>query len=286
MCGLAGFIDPSCRGGEQGLAAMARSMADVLCHRGPDDDGIWVDADAGIALGHRRLSIIDTSSQGHQPMVSRDDRYVIAYNGEVYNFQDLCRELAGPGCGFRGHSDTEVILEACAAWGVRRAVERFIGMFAFALWDREDRALTLVRDRLGIKPFYWGQFGELFLFGSELKALRAHPGWHPEVDRDALAAYMRHSYVPAPHTIYRNVFKLDPGKILTLRPGRPPDIDAYWDMRVVARKGVADPLAISDGEAWSNWKACSAMRSNAGWWRTCPWAPCSPGASIPPPWRP
>ena len=249
MCGLAGFIDPSCRGGEQGLAAMARSMADVLRHRGPDDDGIWVDADAGIALGHRRLSIIDTSSQGHQPMVSRDGRYVIAYNGEVYNFQDLCRELAGPGCGFRGHSDTEVILEACAAWGVRRAVERFIGMFAFALWDREDRVLTLVRDRLGIKPLYWGRFGDLFLFGSELKALRAHPGWQPEIDRDALAAYMRYSYVPAPHTIYRNVFKLEPGKILTLRPGQPPEIDAYWDMRAVARKGVADPLAISDGEA-------------------------------------
>ena len=156
MCGLAGFLDPSYSGGAQGLAAVARSMADVLRHRGPDDEGIWVDADAGFALGHRRLSIIDTSPQGHQPMVAREGRHVIAYNGEVYNFQDLRRELEGSGRGFRGLSDTEVILEACAAWGPRRAVERFAGMFAFALWDRQDRTrtLTLVRDRLGIKPLY------------------------------------------------------------------------------------------------------------------------------------
>ena len=248
MCGIAGLFDAA-RPPAARLEAAARAMAAMLRHRGPDDGGIWVHAEAGLALGHRRLSIIDTSPQGHQPMVSHDSRYVIAYNGEVYNFPDLRRELEGLGRSFRGHSDTEVILEACAAWGVRRAVERFIGMFAFALWDREDRVLTLVRDRLGIKPLYWGQFGDLFLFGSELKALRAHPGWQPEVDRDALAAYMRYSYVPAPHTIYRNVFKLEPGKILTFRPGRPPDIDAYWDMRVVARKGAGDPLAISDGEA-------------------------------------
>ena len=186
-------------------------MAASLPHRGPDDQGIWIDAEAGTALVHRRLSIIDLSPAGHQPMVSADGRFVITYNGEVYSYQPIAAELAARGHKFRGHSDTEVILESFAANGIEPTLKRMIGMFAIALWDRRERTLTLIRDRLGIKPLYWAKFGELFLFGSELKALRAHPGWTPRIDRNAVAAFMRHNYIPAPHTIYEGVHKLEPG---------------------------------------------------------------------------
>src|SRR5215216_3500706 len=162
-------------------------MTNALTHRGPDDHGQWTDAAHRVALGHRRLSIVDLSLAGHQPMVSADGRFVIAYNGEVYNHQESRRELEGLGVAFRGTSDTEVILEACAAWSVRETLPRLNGMFAIALWDRAEATLTLVRDRLGIKPLYWAKFGRLVLFGSELKALRAHPGWTPRVRPEAVA---------------------------------------------------------------------------------------------------
>ncbi|PIW30999.1 MAG: asparagine synthase (glutamine-hydrolyzing) [Rhodospirillales bacterium CG15_BIG_FIL_POST_REV_8_21_14_020_66_15] len=248
MCGLTGFLDPR---GTVPLDATARAMAATLAHRGPDADGVWADDAAGVALGHRRLSIIDLSPAGAQPMASACGRYVIAYNGEVYNAEDLRRELAAAGHApnYRGHSDTEVIVEACVRWGVRAAVDRLVGMFAFALWDKETRTLVLARDRLGIKPLYWGEAGGLFLFASELKALHAHPGFRAEVDPAALAAYMRHNYVPAPACIYKGVFKLEPGCLLVKRAGEAARIERYWDLRRVAREGQRSPRDLTDAEA-------------------------------------
>ncbi|MBW7852387.1 MAG: asparagine synthase (glutamine-hydrolyzing) [Rhodospirillales bacterium] len=247
MCGLTGFLDAAARSDETDLRRLAAAMSATLSHRGPDAGGAWVDAEAGIALGHRRLSIVDLSPAGNQPMGSADGRFVIAYNGEIYNAAELRADLTH--VAWRGHSDTEALVEGCAAWGVEATVARLIGMFAFALWDRRERRLWLARDRLGIKPLYWGRFGKLFLFGSELKALRAHPGWPVEVDRDALAAYLRHNYVPAPGGIYRGVRKLPPGTVLSVAAGEEPRLTPYWTMDEIAHAGVADPLVLSDAEA-------------------------------------
>jgi len=248
MCGIAGFVGarPGIAGGN--VDDVALSMAASLQHRGPDDQGIWVDPEAGTALVHRRLSIIDLSPAGHQPMVSADDRFIITYNGEVYSHQPIAAELAARGHRFRGYSDTEVIIESFAANGIEQTIARLIGMFAIALWDRRERTLTLIRDRLGIKPLYWGKFGELFLFGSELKALRAHPGWTPRIDQKAVAAFMRYNYIPAPHTIYDGVHKLEPGTILTLPWRGEPQIARFWDARAVARDGLRSPVCGGDAE--------------------------------------
>lgn len=246
MCGIAGFLDPL---GRVPLEATGSAMTASLHHRGPDDRGLWSDSDAGIALGHARLSIVDLSPAGHQPMVSANGRWVIVYNGEIYNAGELRRRLTLSGISFRGHSDTEAILEAVAAWGIEDTVKLMIGMFAFAVWDRLECNLYLARDRLGIKPLYWGRFGQLFLFGSELKALRAHPGWKPEIDRDALVGFMRHSYVPAPLSIFNGIAKLKPGHILTLRQDQEPEIQSYWDLRQIAVAGVRQPSKNSDRDA-------------------------------------
>lgn len=226
-------------------------MGNSLFHRGPDDGGTWCDAAAGIGLAHRRLSVVDLSPLGHQPMSSHSGRFVIAYNGEVYNFADLRVELEAAGCHFNGHSDTEVILEGCAAWGVEATARKLIGMYAFALWDRQDRTLWLVRDRLGIKPLYWGLFDGLLVFGSELKALTAHGGWRSEIDREALCAYMRHGYVPAPRSIWRGVRKLAPAGILMVQPGAAPVETTYWSAERVVTEGIAhrDRQGMSDAEA-------------------------------------
>jgi asparagine synthase (glutamine-hydrolysing) len=247
MCGIAGFVGASNIGGGN-VDGAAEAMAASLSHRGPDDQGVWIDTAAGTALVHRRLSIIDLSPAGHQPMISADERFVISYNGEVYSYQPIAVEFAARGYKFRGHSDTEVILESFALNGVEPTLKRMIGMFAIALWDRRERTLTLIRDRLGIKPLYWAKFGNLFLFGSELKALRAHPGWTPRIDRNAVAAFMRHNYVPAPHTIYEGVHKLEPGIVLTLPWQGEPQIARFWDARTVARDGINHPLQGSDFE--------------------------------------
>lgn len=250
MCGFAGFLNFSASTGEADLRTTASAMGQTLRHRGPDAEGCWVDAETGIALAHRRLSIIDLSPNGAQPMTSATGRSIIAYNGEVYNFDEIRKALTAEGRGpFRGSSDTEIVLEACETWGVEQAVKRFIGMFAFALWDRETRTLTLVRDRIGIKPLYWAQFGDLFLFGSELKALRAHSSWSPQIDQNAIAAFMRHNYIPAPHTIYRGVSKLPPGSILQLGPQGQPKITPYWSLDDIAQEGRNNRLPDDDKTA-------------------------------------
>ena len=247
MCGIAGVLNPS-TGACRSLERDATAMADCLAHRGPDDHGIWSDLDAGIALTHRRLSIVDLSPAGHQPMISADGRFIIVFNGEIYNFQDLRPELEERGVKFRGHSDTEVMLEAFVAYGIESTVRRLIGMFTIAVWDKRERTLTLIRDRLGIKPLYWMKQGGLFLFGSELKSLRAYPGWTQHIDRGALASYMRHNYIPSPHSIYQGVNKLEQGTILTLPWDGEPRIERFWDARAVAKTGLADPLRGSDAE--------------------------------------
>ena len=251
MCGLAGFLNHNSTFGSLEAATVVRRMGDALTHRGPDDGGVWTDEAAGIALAHRRLSIVDLSPLGHQPMISSCGRYVIAFNGEIYNFRDLRIELEAAGRVFRGHSDTEVILEGAAVWGIEEMVRRLWGMFAFALWDRKKRALTLVRDRVGIKPLFWGRFGDLIVFGSEMKALLAHGGWAPELNRNAVAAYLRFAYVPAPHSIWNGVSKLEPGCMLTVtRDGRLAH-SVYWDARQVAEEGLTsrNNRALSDEEA-------------------------------------
>jgi asparagine synthase (glutamine-hydrolysing) len=224
-------------------------MIRALAHRGPDHEGVWTDAEAAIGFGHRRLSIVDLSPAGHQPMNSGSGRYVITLNGEIYNYEDLRRELAVEGheVEWRGHSDTEVLLACFDAWGIKPALQRAIGMFAFALWDRHDRTLILARDRLGEKPLYYGRQGGAqspFLFASELKALRRHPAFDPEIDRHALSLFVRYLDVPAPWSIYRGISKLLPGTMLTLRTGAAePEIEEYWSGADVARTGVENPIA-------------------------------------------
>ncbi len=252
MCGITGFIDLKRETSPDRLREDVRRMADALVHRGPDMGDQWVDAEVGIALGFRRLAIIDLTPTGHQPMISADGRFVVTYNGEAYNFVDLRIELEAAGHVFRGSSDTEVFLEGCVAWGVEATVDRLIGMFAFALWDRREQRLWLGRDRLGIKPLYYSQQGDLFLFGSELKALRAKDGWQAAIDRDALTAFFRFNYVPTPHSIYQNVYKLEPGTLLSMRPGEEPKSRRYWDLANVAAQArdiVDEDEALSEGEA-------------------------------------
>jgi asparagine synthase (glutamine-hydrolysing) len=251
MCGITGFLHFDCASASVGPTQAVAAMTAALAHRGPDGDGVWSDAAAGIALGHRRLAIIDLSAAGHQPMSSADGRWVITYNGEIYNFSELRAELEAGGATFRGHSDTEVIVEAIARWGVRRTLERIDGMFAFAVWDARERTLTLARDRFGIKPLYWGRIADGWLLASELKAFRAHPGFSPRLEVDAFAGYLQFSYVPLPLSIYQGVWKLPPAHLLVLRPGRTTDPvpEPYWSLESVAAAGLAKPLELADDEA-------------------------------------
>ncbi len=247
MCGIAGVYEFGGRRESGHLQATIDLMTDTLSHRGPDGRGTWIDAERGVGLGHRRLAIRDLSPTGRQPMVSSCGRFVIVYNGEVYT-HELGPDLDRAGRPRRGASDTELIVEACAEWGVERTVARLIGMFAFALFDRKTNVLWLVRDRLGIKPLYWGFFDGLLVFGSELKALRAADGWRAELDRDALSAFMRHNYIPAPFSIYKGVRKLEAGCVLTVRPGRTPSQSRFWAAREVVERGLASPMEGSDEE--------------------------------------
>ena len=269
MCGIAG-----CIGSVTDSAEVVHRMATMLGHRGPDDEGVWVDEDAGVALSHRRLSILDLSPAGHQPMISHCERYVIVFNGEIYNHLELRQELeretfasvrsclrledeSAPGAElirWRGHSDTETILVAIAAWGVEATLNRCVGMFALALWDRETRTLTLARDRMGEKPLYYGWQGDEFLFGSELKALRAHPAFRGEIDRNSLSLFFRHGYIASPYSIYNGINKLPPGTYLKIsvhhhRAEAQHAPRPYWDLKSVAKQGTLNPFKGTEREA-------------------------------------
>ena len=256
MCGIAGIVTGT---GGSSTETLNR-MTDQLEHRGPDDSGIWFDEEAGIALGTRRLAIIDISAAGHQPMHSSDGRYVLTFNGEIYNHRELRTEVEASGHvpegGWRGHCDTETFLEAVATWGLERALERSVGMFAFGLWDRKTRTLRLARDRFGEKPLYYGWAGRDFLFGSELKALRSHPRFDRTIDPAAVRHLAARNYIPAPLSIYRAAFKLEPACILTVPPGAVPlseparigqsvtgiSLARYWSYREVVQHGLKDPI--------------------------------------------
>src|SRR5918996_3863567 len=248
MCGFAGIL-------EEGLGldveVSVAAMTETLRHRGPDDDGVWADTSAGVALGSRRLAIVDLSASGHQPMPSPSGRYVIAYNGEIYNHKALRRELERSGFRFRGRSDTEVLLAAIDRWGLRDALQRSNGMFAFALWDRHRRELSLARDRFGEKPLYYGFVGRGLAFASELKALRAHPRFSAVIDRQALASFLRFKYVPAPHSIFQGIRKLPPGSFVSLRSDAStlPNPIRYWSMADVVDRGIAERSTIDANEA-------------------------------------
>lgn len=250
MCGITGFWNTSIEVSADKLQTIAQQMSDTILHRGPDSGGVWVDEAAGIALGHRRLAIVDLSPEGHQPMLSADGRYAIVFNGEIYNFLELRQELTKYGHAFRGHSDTEIMLAGFSQWGVKQAIERFNGMFAFALWDRQERLLHLGCDRLGEKPLYYGWIGQTFIFGSELKALKAHPSFQAEINRDALTLFVRHCYVPAPYSIYKDIYKLPPATLLTWKgTDTHPAPIPYWSAKEAAEFGVANPFTGSEQEA-------------------------------------
>lgn len=249
MCGFAGVLTRETHSTAE-LVCIARRMADTLVHRGPDSRGEWADPEAGIALGFRRLAIIDLSEHGHQPMRSASGRYCVVFNGEIFNFLDLRQELEQLGARFRGHSDTEVALAAFEQWGIKAAATRFIGMFAMAVWDSQDRALTLIRDRLGIKPLFIYAHRGLIAFGSELKALQAGPAFDRTLDREAVTQYLRYLYIEAPRSIFQHVSKLRPGHLLTIsNPAAPlPASTPYWSLEEVWRFGTANPLQASDDE--------------------------------------
>jgi len=291
MCGITGMLFPTGRGGKlsksgsggapaglnkspagsgpssaDSLRSELDRMTDALTHRGPDDRGIWTDPEAGIYLGQRRLSIIDLSAAGHQPMESSSGRYLLVYNGEIYNFAEIRRELETNKVPFRGHSDTEVLLEAIEVWGLEESLDRCVGMFVFALWDRQERELILVRDRLGIKPLYYGVHRGGLLFGSELKTLTAASFFQREMDHAVLPLYLRYNYIPEPYTVWRNTYKLEPGTYLKIRAAVwdgdfPLEEDGtwkntagverktYWSARDVALRGSAEPLEVSGREA-------------------------------------
>jgi asparagine synthase (glutamine-hydrolysing) len=245
MCGIAGLLRPG-GGDESLLAGYAKRMADTLAHRGPDASGIWTNAAAGVAFGHRRLSILDLSQAGAQPMLGDCGRFAVTFNGEIYNHLDIRAELEANGArpNWRGHSDTETLLYAVRQWGVTGALQRFIGMFAFALWDKQEQTITLCRDRFGEKPLFYGWCGRDLVFASELKALAAHPDWSPSLDRTALTAFMRYCYVPAPATIWQGIRKLPSASFVTFTagalPGSMPEPVPYWSLReqVAAAQGA------------------------------------------------
>lgn len=251
MCGIVGLLrrDYGSNEWERCLGIMSGQLA----HRGPDDKGIWYDKKAGVGFGHRRLSVIDLSPNGHQPMVSRSGRYVISYNGEIYNYLSEKAALERSGSIFRGRSDTETLLESVETRGFEEALALTNGMFALALWDRKENVLSLARDRIGEKPLYYGFAGNAFVFASELKAIRAFPGFNNEINRDVLTLLLRHSCIPAPYSIYQGIYKLLPGTFLRFRPedltaARPPDPVAYWSLKTVAEKGTSALLTGDETE--------------------------------------
>ncbi len=255
MCGFAGFLSSSSLESVSATQEVLASMAAAIRHRGPDSEGIWTDGLEGIALGHRRLAIVDLSPAGAQPMHSASGRYVITYNGEIYNHQSLRDRLTRNGASpaWRGQSDTETLLACFDEWGIENSIEQCTGMFSFAVWDRSTASLTLGRDRLGEKPVYYGWQGAgrstVFLFGSELKALRAHPQFNAPISREALCLYLRHSNVPGHHSIYEGIYKLPPAGLLTISRSRPQASPRmYWSGAAIASSGASLPIVLGDNE--------------------------------------
>ena len=250
MCGFVGFIDRLQN--SSNWSSLLDQMGKMIAHRGPDDYGIWYDSETGIGLSHRRLSIVDLSRAGHQPMSSASDRYIIAFNGEIYNHLKLRTELekAGQAPTWRGHSDTETLLAGFEAWGIEATIRYSIGMFAIAVWDRQEQTLTLGRDRIGEKPLYYGWQRDVFLFGSELKALKQHPAFKAEINRHAIALLLRHNCIPAPYTIYKGMAKLEPGCLLTISAiSSEPKVSSYWSVGEIANAGVQEPFVGTPNEA-------------------------------------
>ena len=253
MCGIAGFIGGG-RSEVPGFENIVSGMIAALHHRGPDSHGVWVDRESGVALAHSRLAIIDLSSAGHQPMHSASGRLVLVFNGEIYNFKELKQALEGEGMAprWRGTSDTEVLLAAFEAWGVERTLQAAVGMFALALWDKRHKVLVLARDRMGEKPLYYGRQQGFFFFGSELKALKMHPAFNGQIDRESLTLYLRHGYIPAPCSIYQGIHKLSPGHFLRFRQtsGKPEEvISPYWQLKDVIEKARHNPFDGDENEA-------------------------------------
>lgn len=262
MCGIAGILDTSASRSPDELAAVARRMSDAQAHRGPDGAGVYADPDGGLALGHRRLAVLELTEAGAQPMSSADGRFVLSYNGEIYNHLELrgqidaARAYSGrPALSWRGRSDTETLVEALALWPAAEALSRCEGMFALAAWDRRERALTLARDRMGEKPLYYAARGGRLLFASELAGVATALDFTPGVDTSALALFLRLSCIPAPHSILSGVRKMPPGRLLTLRAGQVTDTASlpepapYWSLKDTAEAGLAAPFAGSDEEA-------------------------------------
>ncbi len=247
MCGLAGIVNFE-GGNPDRLKEIASKMAGELSHRGPDDAGVWGDQGGLAALGFRRLSIIDLSETGHQPMISRDGRYALVYNGEVYNFAELRSELLLKGHRFNGSSDSEVVLSACQQWGVIEACKRFNGMFALAFWDSLERKVYLARDRMGVKPLYWGKFGKRTIFASELKALRKVPWLPVELNFEATCAYFRYGYYPAPMTVYKDIKKVMPGQVLEISETNE-TATQFWSLAEVASRGVENSFNGDEQDA-------------------------------------
>lgn len=245
MCGIAGYWGYGESLPPESLRNNIAAMTQILYHRGPDSGGLWIQTDVGLALGHRRLAIRDLSPLGHQPMVSPDGRYVLSYNGEIYNTQELLDALARQGVRPHGASDTEVVLLSCAVFGIDATLERLLGMFALALWDRKERRLTLARDRFGVKPLYWMQEKKRFCFASELKGLRVLEDWHPELDHGSLALLLRYGYIPAPHCIWKGAFKMPAAHRMDITEDGSIALRRYWDPLAVVCEGQSHPLELT-----------------------------------------
>ncbi len=243
MCGIVGFITSQ---SDHSSNNTLQRMVDSLKHRGPDQEGMWSDDTACVFMGHRRLSIRDLSVASNQPMISRSGRFVLSYNGEIYNADNLRSALIKQGIHFRTTSDTEVLLEAISKYGLIEAIKKINGMFSFALWDKRDKTLILARDRIGIKPLYWGQFNNIFLFASELKALRLYPAWRPQICNNSVLLYTNYGYIPSPYSIYQDIYKLNPGCILTKKQGLEPVIDKYWNLNEIVTDGMKDRRSLTD----------------------------------------
>lgn len=246
MCGITGFITSPQSTGEP-LLNQAKRMCDSIAHRGPDGDGFWVDQNAGVALAHRRLAIVDLTPAGDQPMISSCGRFAMVYNGEVYNATEVASSLSN--LKLRGTSDSEVILEAISQRGIVKSISQLVGMFAIAVWDKKLQELTLIRDRLGIKPIYWSNEGDTFLFGSELRALRQHPDCPDKLNHNAIVSYLRKGYFSAPDSIFSGVNKIEPGTILTVSADRKTRLEKYWSLEGVVENGLAYPFTGTDQQA-------------------------------------